>query len=74
MLMKWITFGIAKSKHAYFRNVYDLLDFVIVIIAWISVFISISGSEGNISAFKALRALRILRIFAKFETMRVRTT
>ncbi|XP_022106176.1 sodium channel protein 1 brain-like [Acanthaster planci] len=56
MLLKWIAIGYVK----YFTNFWCWLDFVIVVIAIMSLILDAVGLSG-IGAFRALRTLRALR-------------
>ena len=58
MVVKIIAFGFAfAGRNSYLRNSWNILDFVIVI----SALLSILAQDLNIGFFKSLRILRILR-------------
>ncbi|XP_042144936.1 sodium channel protein para [Ixodes scapularis] len=69
MLLKWVAFGFKK----YFTNAWCWLDFVIVLVSFFNMAVSLMG-YGRIPAFKTmrtLRALRPLRAMSRLEGMRV---
>ena len=62
MLMKIIALGFYRGPHAYIHDVWNTMDFVIVIVSWITMFFG----DSNISAIRAVRALRTLRTLSAF--------
>eukprot|EP00795_Rhopilema_esculentum_P002961 gene2961-1213_t len=61
-LIKFIGFGCIK----YFTNLWNLLDFFIVVISLASLF-----GNPNLNALRSLRALRPLRAISRFEGMKI---
>merc|ERR1719261_319073 len=62
MLIKIITLGFITTKRAYLKDAWNVLDFVIVNLAVVSMIISWStGGGGGLRSLRALRALRALR-------------
>lgn len=59
MILKMVADGIVFHQHAYLRNVWNWLDFVIVIISMISSFTPDTG--GSLRTLKTLRTVRVLR-------------
>jgi hypothetical protein len=60
--------GFIRGKNAYIRDRWNLMDFTIVIISWITEFIE----EGvNLSAFRIVRILRPLRSISSIQGLRV---
>jgi len=57
MTMKIIAMGFFMRAHSYLRDSWNIMDFSVVVLGWIS---SIINSE-NISAIKVIRILRPLR-------------
>lgn len=57
MVLKIIAMGFFMRAHSYLRDSWNILDFMVVILGWISrVF-----ESGDISAIKVIRILRPLR-------------
>eukprot|EP01062_Namystynia_karyoxenos_P008562 TRINITY_DN13010_c0_g1_i2.p1 TRINITY_DN13010_c0_g1~~TRINITY_DN13010_c0_g1_i2.p1 ORF type:complete len:2282 (+),score=662.87 TRINITY_DN13010_c0_g1_i2:93-6848(+) len=50
--------GLLRHDGAYLRQSWRVLDFIIVLVGWVSVFTS---SDGNVGAVRVLRAFRIVR-------------
>jgi len=62
MVMKIIALGFIAGEHSYLKEAWNLMDFVIVLISWVTLFFG----ESNVSAIRALRALRTLRTISAF--------
>ena len=62
MLMKIIALGFYSGPHSYMADVWNAMDFFIVIVSWITMFFG----DSNISAIRAVRALRTLRTLSAF--------
>jgi len=60
--MKIIALGFAVGPHAYLKDVWNVMDFVIVVLSWVMLFFG----DSNISAIRAVRALRTLRTLSAF--------
>ena len=70
MLLKWVADGLVFHRLAYFRDVWNWLDFAIVVISLISI---TPGSEsvGFLKSLRTVRALRPLRAIKRDPNMRV---
>ncbi|PNH08113.1 Sodium channel protein type 4 subunit alpha [Tetrabaena socialis] len=62
-LLKIVTFGFAfTGKHAYIRNGWNVLDFLIVLVGFALIGVQLSGAHAdNIQMLRVLRTLRALR-------------
>jgi len=58
MVVKIIALGFLFHKGAYLRDSWNILDFLIVIISWLSI---ISSGDSSLSALRSLRTFRALR-------------
>ena len=55
--LKILAFGfIFNGEYSYLRDVANIIDFIILVFSWVSIF-----SEANLSIFKILRVFRVLR-------------
>ena len=73
-LIKIIVMGFVCGKHAYLKDNYNKLDFLIVLLSIISWVLEQSDTGIDISylkAFRALRALRPLKLVSKNEGMKL---
>lgn len=61
MALKFLSFGIVLSPNSYFRDYWNILDFLVVVVGWISYVIENSFGGQKISGLAGLRAFRILR-------------
>lgn len=68
LLVKVIAFGFVMHEGSYLRDAWCQLDFVIVSLAWVPLFVP---SVGNTNAFRAIRALRPLRALKRVPGMPV---
>jgi voltage-gated sodium channel type II alpha len=69
LIIKWFAYGIKN----YFKNGWNRLDFVIVLVSVLGIVLDLLG-VADIPVFKsmrALRALRPLRALSRFEGIRV---
>ena len=71
MVFKVIVMGFVKGKHAYLKDNWNKLDFVIVSFSILNTILDVA-LKGNksvsfIKGFRALRALRPLRVVSKNE-------
>ena len=57
MVLKIIAMGFFMRAHSYLRDTWNVLDFVVVILGWVSLYLA----EQNISAIRVIRILRPLR-------------
>lgn len=80
-IMKIIAFGFFWNQYdgisAYGRNIWDLLDFVVVIVSIVDLYYTFildsenSQNLGSIKALRAIRALRPLRMISKSKGLKV---
>ena len=72
---KIIVMGFVKGKHAYLKDNWNVLDFIIVSFSILNMILDSalqgSSSVSFIKGFRALRALRPLRMVSKNEGMKV---
>ena len=71
MVLKIVGLGFAFNKGAYLRDSWNLLDFIIVVSAYLQLIIS---SGANLSVLRSFRVLRPLRTISGIEGMRVIVT
>ncbi|XP_030094934.1 sodium channel protein type 5 subunit alpha-like [Serinus canaria] len=69
MLLKWVAFGL----HSYFTNSWCLLDFIIVCVSIIYIYINFKccSSGTSLKSLRTFRALRPLRALSRFEGIKV---
>jgi hypothetical protein len=60
MLLKVVTFGFVHSQHAYLRNSWNILDFLLVLEPAITYFTPSIRSLRTLRTFRALRPLRLI--------------
>ena len=65
---KMLAYGIVMHPHAYLRDTWCQLDFVVVSLAWLPI---LFPSMGNMSAIRSVRALRPLRALKRVPGMPV---
>lgn len=68
LLAKMLAYGLIFNKHAYLRDPWCQLDFVVVSLAWLPI---IFPGFGNFQALRAFRALRPLRALKRLPGMPV---
>ena len=61
LVMKIIAYGLLFNNHAYLRDTWCQLDFVVVGLAWLPLLIPSMGSMNAIRSVRALRPLRALK-------------
>eukprot|EP01052_Picozoa_sp_SAG31_P010292 SAG31_NODE_560_length_14088_cov_10.467010_1_plen_2416_part_00 len=61
MLLRVVALGFIRGRFSYLRNVWNILDFFLVLAAWMVVVIDALGEDGNIVNPSLLRVLRCLR-------------
>lgn len=69
MVLKISALGFVMNKHAYLRDAWNILDFVIVVSGYIPYIVP--GGSTNISALRSFRVLRPLRSISAIEGLRV---
>eukprot|EP00966_Prymnesium_polylepis_P019529 450392-Prymnesium_polylepis.1 len=65
-MVKVVAYGFVFNKHAYLRDAWCQLDFVVVTLAWMPI---IFPSFGNYSVVRSVRALRPLRALRRVPGM-----
>lgn len=65
MSMKIIAMGFFMRAHSYLRDSWNIMDFTVVVLGWISFFLE----SGDISAIKVIRILRPLRTINQIPNM-----
>lgn len=65
MIFKIIAMGFVTREHSYLRDPWNKLDFVVVIMGWVSLLLK----SGDISAIKVIRILRPLRTINQIPNM-----
>lgn len=60
-LLKWISFGVIQGEFAYFRDGWNRLDFFILLVSILAIFLPV----------RAVQALRVFRLASKWASMRV---
>ena len=66
MVLKITALGFFGSQHAYMRNPWNVVDFIIVLISWVTSFFG----NTTVYAVRAVRALRAIRMVSVFPRMR----
>ncbi|KAK9458636.1 Ion transport protein-domain-containing protein [Lipomyces oligophaga] len=64
-IIRIISYGFVYTPHAYLRDVWNRIDFVVLISMWVDNIIALTGSSGSarwLRSLKALRALRLLHV------------
>jgi len=73
MVFKIIAFGLVLHKGAYWRDPWNVLDFVVVCLSVISIILgSVAGID--LSFLRGLRAFRAFRLLGRFQTTRTTVT
>jgi len=67
MIIKVVALGFVLERNSYLRDPWNILDFVVVFVGWISTFMS----AGNISAIRTIRILRPLRTINSIPEMKI---
>ncbi len=61
MFIKVIAFGLMMDKEGYLRDIWNILDFFIIISGWIAYFLSNISGEQYDGGFNVIRSFRLLR-------------
>ena len=61
LLVKVVAYGLISPRSSYLRDPWCLLDFIIVALAWLPIFLPTLGNYSGLRAFRALRPLRALK-------------
>lgn len=72
--LKILVMGFVLGKHSYLRDMFNLLDFIIVVFSILDILLAYFKADldvGAIRAFRALRALRPLKLVSKNEGMKL---
>ena len=67
MIIKVVALGFMLERNSYLRDPWNVLDFVVVLVGWLGVFLA----SGNISAIRTIRILRPIRSINKFPEMKI---
>ena len=70
-ILKIIGFGFICSENAYLRDYWNILDFLVVIVGWISWILERTMENKKISGLAGLRAFRILRPLKTVKSIKV---
>lgn len=68
MFLKIFAMGFILNKDAYMRDLWNMMDILIVVTSWVPVFLT--NSNINLSAFRTLRILRPLRTIKNIKALR----
>ena len=68
MLVKMVAYGVVFHRNAYLRDAWCILDFVVVMLAWLLI---LFPWFGNFTAIRSVRALRPLRALKRMPGMPV---
>jgi len=71
MTMKMIALGVIGHRYAYLRNGWNILDFTIVIISWVTFLADADGALKALKSLRSLRALRPLRVVSRNPGMKL---
>jgi hypothetical protein len=72
ILVKFITYGIfTESKYAYFKDSWNILDFSVVVIAWLPYMVDGVVSVNSLKTLRAMRALRPLRTIKRLPGLKI---
>ena len=64
MSLKMVALGVVRGPHTYLQSSWNLLDFVVVVTAWLPYILPDSSSKGGaVRAFRLLRPLRTINRF-----------
>jgi len=69
MVLKILGMGFVLEKKSYLRDYWNIMDFIIVVTAYVP--IVFSSSSVNLQAFRALRVLRPLRTISNIKALKV---
>ena len=67
MVIKILALGLFFGKYSYFRDPWNILDFLIVAESWLTTY---TGS-GNLTAVRAVRALRVIRMISGLQRLQL---
>ena len=71
MTMKIMAFGFLFNKNAYLRDNWNILDFVIVVTAWLPLITKGKGLNIDLRSLRTLRVLRPLRTISSIKDLKV---
>ncbi|CAG9314127.1 SCN4A_4 [Blepharisma stoltei] len=66
--LKIIAYGVVISKGSYFRDPWNIFDFIILVTAWLA---NIYSSSFNFNALRSLRILRPLKSISSLKDLRI---
>lgn len=70
MTLKILGMGFLFTRGAYLRDYWNMLDFIIVISAWVPIFLQSDGSTINLSGLRSLRVLRPLKTISSIRKLK----
>ena len=68
MAIKLVAYGLALHRNAYLRDLWNWLDFVVVVTGWLQV---LTPGAGNLSALRTVKILRPLRALQRVRKLKV---
>lgn len=71
MLIKMVAMGAFLGPNAYIRNPWNKLDFVIVVVSFLSLGLDGDGGLKALRSLRALRALRPLRVVSRYPQLKL---
>nr|XP_039270948.1 sodium channel protein type 4 subunit alpha B-like [Styela clava] len=66
MLIKMLARGVFLSKFTYLRDGWNWLDFIVVMLAWVTILLTIISANIGLSGLSGLRTFRVIRAFKSF--------
>lgn len=70
LIAKAVAFGFIFDKETYLRDSWNQIDFTIVVISWLDIFLA-SGSIQSLKVIRTLRTLRPLRVISHNSSMKI---
>jgi hypothetical protein len=61
MFLKIFAYGFVISENSYIRDTWNILDFVVIVLGWISTILESLSNGSSVKGISGLRAFRILR-------------
>ncbi len=59
---KILALGLVLHKNSYLRSVWNIMDFIVVVTGFITLFISTDGTNFDLRTLRAIRVLRPLKL------------
>lgn len=70
MFLKILAFGFVVPPDSYFRDLWNILDFLVVVFGWIDFIIDSTSNKNSLEDIKGLNALRAFRILRPLKTIK----